>query len=96
MRNESPAAPRADDETADRSTCREDEALDQQLSRQADPRRAKSEPYAQLVPAPGSASQQQVRDVDARDHQHEQHDNEDREERTRVDLPESAGPADGK
>ena len=50
------------------------------------PRRAKGEPHAELVPARGGARQQQVRDVDARDHQHEQHDNEDREERTRVGL----------
>jgi len=83
------AAPLSDDEAADGTEHRVNEALEQQLPRETATGRAKRQANAELVPARRGTGQQQVGDVDAGDQQHERDDNQQGDQRPLEPLAQS-------
>ena len=69
--HEQPAAPLREEQPEQRADAGQQQALAQQLPRDPQARRAERDAHAELVPARGRAREEQVRDVRARDQQHE-------------------------
>ena len=74
----------ASSEAEDRAGAGQQQALGEQLPRDAQARRAERQAQAELLAARGGARQQQVREVRARDQQHQPDDDHDRQQRPTV------------
>ena len=81
-----------DGHTGSRAHRGEQQTFDQELARQPAARRAEREPHAPFVAARGRASEQQIRDVGARDQQHQSDDDQHHEQRTPVVFAEAGRP----
>ena len=81
LRDERPARPGCEHESKGRATCRQHNALHEELAREPPARGPQREPHAQFMLAGHASGQLQVGDVPARDEQHERDDDEDRDER---------------
>ena len=84
--HEQPAAPLREEQPDQRADAGQQQALAQQLPRDPHARRAQGDAHAELVPARRRAREEQVRDVRARDEEHEADDHHDGGQRQAVAL----------